>query len=430
MKKLLVVLLALLVVSIAFSDKVVLEFWHAMGGGLGETLETLVENFNKENPDIEIKPIYVGNYGALNQKLLSTITAYNQGSKDGLPVIAQSYSNWTAKFLFSNVIQDLNGYILDNPQMKKVWDTQIYDVFKDMTMWGDKIYAIPFNKSTYVYYYNTDLFDLYGLETPKTYEEFMDVLNTLNEDIDGDGQIDQYGIGIRTTVDDFQTFLYGMNGRVLEYVGNGQYKIVLDKDITIKTLEMLHNIKANDLAIMQGGYLNDPFGSGQIAAYMGTIAGKKYVDRSSRGKHGWDWSYLPSVDGKPHSPIAGTDLIMFNWGTDAQKDAAWRFMKYWLDPITQAYWSINSGYVPVRKDIVETEQWKKYVANDEKPVIALNTLKNAVADPKPAAWYDIRKEFGSIFTNYLNDQFGAEEAYNRMITSLNTMLEETNELAK
>ncbi|NUU94966.1 ABC transporter substrate-binding protein [Marinitoga sp. 1135] len=415
----------------SFGEKIKVEFWHAMGGGHGKALEELVAAFNRENPEIEVVPVYVGNYGALSRKLLSTVVAYNEGTRDNLPVLAQAYSNWTSKYLQSEgIVEPLNKFIYGDPEFKNVWDNQIYDVFKKLCTWGDKIYSIPFNKSVYTTYYNVDIFDLYGVEPPKTLDELSEVAKELTDDIDGDGQIDQYGLGYRTTVDDFQVFLYAMNGKILDYAGNGKWKIVLDKDLTIKTLEYMHKLKSDEVAFVQGGYLNDPFGNGQIAMYMGTIAGKPYVEKSIKGKYEWSWAPLPSVDGVPHSPIAGTDLIMFAWASPAQKQAAWMFMNFLLTKVNQAYWAVNTGYVPVRKDVVETAQWKAYVANDDKPAIALDSLKTAVPDPKPAAWYDIRKALGTITADFLYDKITAEEAYNRMVNEMKNLLMENEEYSK
>jgi len=163
---------------------------------------------------------------------------------------------------------------------------------------------------------------------------------------------------------------------------------------------------------------------------MGSIAGKNPTEASCKGKHGWNWSPLPSIDGVPHSPIAGTDLIMFNWVPVEQMDASWKFMKYLLDPVNQAYWAINSGYVPVRRDATQTAQWKAYVATDKKPVIALNSLEGAVADPNPAAWNDIRSELAKIFTDMIYDKVSIDDAYTRIYNALETLLKESDELAK
>lgn len=429
MKKFLIVSALILTIAFSFSQ-VKIEFWHAMGGQLGQTLNSLVETFNRENPDVQVTAVYVGNYSALNQKLLSTITAYSQGSMTDLPAISQAYANWTAKYLFSSVVEPLNEYIENDPEIKDAWENQIYPVLKELASWGDTVYAIPFNKSVYTYYYNPELFDLFGVEPPKTMEELLEVSEILTMDLDLDGQTDQYGLGVRTFIDDLQIFLYAHNITFLEYVGNGKYKIVLDENGTKDVLRYIKTLKDSGYAIFQNAYLDQPFGSGEIAAYMGTVAGLTYAEQSSRGKHSVAWAPLPSVDGVSHSPIAGTDLIMFSWISQEQKEASWRFLKFLLDPVNVAYWSINTGYIPVRRDVINVSQWQAYTANDVKPVIALNELETAIADPKPSAWEEIRNQISTVFANFLNDFADVDETYNAIIKALESLLRESGELAE
>ncbi|HDM70188.1 MAG: ABC transporter substrate-binding protein, partial [Thermotogae bacterium] len=265
----LVVLLAILV-SFCFAEKVVIEFWHAMGGGHGEALKEIVEMFNSLNPDIEVKPVYVGRYGALLQKILASA----QGNT--LPVMAQSYANWTSKLIAGGYVEELSKYIND-PEIgltKEEWE-DIFEPFRKMVTWGDKIYAMPFNKSTYLLYVNTDLLDLEGLEIPKTMDELLETAKTLTQDLDGDGNVDQYGFGIRPNVDTFQIFLRFNGGRIYDEE---------KKEVTINSpqakealqfmVDLVHKYK---VAFMQGGYLSGPFGDGKVAMYIGSSAGMPYV---------------------------------------------------------------------------------------------------------------------------------------------------------
>ncbi|KUK22124.1 MAG: Extracellular solute-binding protein, family 1, partial [Thermotoga petrophila] len=65
----------MVVLSVFALAKVKVTFWHAMGGGHGETLQEIVNTFNELHPDIEVEAVYVGNYSALSQKLLAAAQA-------------------------------------------------------------------------------------------------------------------------------------------------------------------------------------------------------------------------------------------------------------------------------------------------------------------------------------------------------------------
>jgi len=415
-RKFVIFLLAVLVVM-SFG-KVQVTFWHAMGGGHGKALAEIVKMFNEKHPDIEVKAVYVGNYGALSQKLLAAAQA---GS---LPTIAQAYSNWTAKLIHAGVVQELNGFISD-PKIgftKEEWE-DIWKPFRDNCMWEEKIYALPFNKSLYALFVNTDALMLYGVDIPKTVPDLIKAAKILTDDIDGDGKIDQYGFGFRSNVDTFQIFLTLNGGSILKKV-DGKWIPNLDTKETREVLQLLHDMyKKDKIAFVQGGYMSGPFGDGKVIMYIGSIAGKPYVDRASKGKHEWTWAPVPTWKTNK-VPFAGTDVIMFNTATDEQKKAAWEFMKFLVSPEITAFWAKETGYVPVRKSALETKTWKEYVADNPDAEIPLSQIPNGVFDPQIGVWYEIRGVVGTMFANVMYDKMTIDEAINWATKEINKYLTE------
>ena len=96
-----------------------------------------------------------------------------------------------------------NGYILDiSKQLDAIGlntDNLMDNVLASYTYNGG-LYGLPYDSSVFAYAYNKDLFDEAGLEypdpeNPYTYEEFVEVCQKLTMDKDGDGEIDQWGMG-------------------------------------------------------------------------------------------------------------------------------------------------------------------------------------------------------------------------------------------
>mgnify|MGYP002040990936 FL=1 len=81
-------------------------FWHAMGGGQGEALEKLVKQFEEENPNIKVNLQNQGNYGDLNQILVSTMQ-----SPQDLPTITQAYPDWMLQFQSADLVTDLTDMV-------------------------------------------------------------------------------------------------------------------------------------------------------------------------------------------------------------------------------------------------------------------------------------------------------------------------------
>ncbi|PZR51960.1 sugar ABC transporter substrate-binding protein [Xylanimonas oleitrophica] len=57
--------------------------------------------------------------------------------------------------------------------------------------------SVPLYGLAYSMYYNTAMFEAAGItEPPATWDEFLEAAETLTQDTDGDGQIDQWGVGL------------------------------------------------------------------------------------------------------------------------------------------------------------------------------------------------------------------------------------------
>ena len=420
MKKSLVFLVMILVMSLAFSV-VKVTFWHAMGGGHGEALTEIIKLFNEQHPDIVVEGVYVGNYGTLSQKLLA---AAQSGE---LPTISQAYSNWTAKLIKAGVVQKLNEFVFD-PEIgftKEEWE-DIWEPFRLNCMWGEDIYALPFNKSLYVLFVNTDALTLAGVDIPETVPEFLKAAMMLTQDFDGDGEIDQYGFGLRPTVDTFQIFLSLNGGSILKKV-NGKWVPNLDTPEAREALKFLYDLaNTYKVAYVQGGYLSGPFGEGKVAMYVGSIAGKPYVESASKGKHEWTWAPVP-VWKTRKVPFAGTDVIMFNTASEEEKKAAWEFMKFLTSPEITAYWAIKTGYVPVRKSALETKVWKEYAAQDPMVEIPLSQIPNGVFDPQIGVWYEIRTVVGNMVSNVIYGKQTMDEAIKEATQKIEEYLKEEEE---
>lgn len=392
MKKFL--LLVLLVATVLSFAKVKVTFWHAMGGGHGQTLQEIVNFFNQQHPDIEVEAIYIGNYSTLQQKLLAAAQA------GGLPTISQAYSNWTAKLIYSGTVEPLNKFITD-PKIGFT-SSEWLDIWEPMRLnctWDKTVYALPFNKSIYVLYVNTDALTLAGLKIPETIGELKKAAILMTEDFNSDGTIDQYGFGYRSTIDHFEVFLFLNGGSILERGSDGKWKVTINSEESRETLQFLLDLK-DKYALVQGGYLDGPFGEGKIAMFIETVASKPYVASASAGKHGWTWAPLP-VWKTRNALFAGTDVIMFSSAKEEEKKAAWEFMKFLISPEITAYWATKTGYLPVRKSATETQIWKKFVAEDPAAEVPLQQLPNGVFDPQIGVWAEIRTIVGNMVNDVL-----------------------------
>lgn len=110
---------------------------------------------------------------------------------------------------------------------------------------GD-LYALPKDASTFAYAYNKDVFDKAGVpypdpNKPYTYDEFVEVLQKLTMDTNGDGEIDQWGASFADLYM-FQQYVYSNGATFLDEtnrvvtIDTPEFKEALQKyfDLTFK----------------------------------------------------------------------------------------------------------------------------------------------------------------------------------------------------
>ncbi|MBS5932842.1 MAG: extracellular solute-binding protein [Clostridiales bacterium] len=146
-------------------DVLTIEFFQQKGEeGPQKGYKTIIDKFNSENPDIKIEMNTVPDPGTV---LTSRI------SSGDIPVI---FSDYPTQQQFKQKVA--NGYVQDlsgQEFLKNVNESSL-----DMTKQEDGgYYALPYSRNYIGVYYNMDMFEVNGLTVPTTWEEFVNVCETL-----------------------------------------------------------------------------------------------------------------------------------------------------------------------------------------------------------------------------------------------------------
>lgn len=397
--------------SVSATSKVTITFWHGMGSALGKTLDELVAEFQKQNPDIIVKAEYQGNYGALNQKIMAALAAKKP------PTMAQAYGNWVAEYVKSGAVKPVEDFFAGPGGLSK---DEIEDFWPELRVgctFNGKMYTLPFNKSVAIYIYNLTALKEAGLEPPKTWEELLAASKAMT--VVKDGKVTRYGMVLRPNVDYFANLLFTNGGRYLDPSGK---KAVFNGPEGVEALQfmvdMLHKYK---IAYYIPGYADADFGAGKTCGYFATSASYSYTDKAVGGKFEWGIGPIPYKKG-PAAPVAGTDLVMFASATPEEQQAAWKFMKWLTSPTQTAYWAINTGYIPVRRSALYLRQMKEWMAANPRNAASLNALKFAVTDPNIAEWQDIREIISQAVEEAFLAKATPREALDKAAEKVNALL--------
>ncbi|MBZ0268085.1 ABC transporter substrate-binding protein [bacterium] len=350
-------------------------FWHAMGGPLGRSLDSLVADYNGEA--FEVESVSMGRYQALSQKIMAAVAA------GGPPDIAQCYEAWTANLIENESIVPF-GKFLSGPNGIADLD-DIPDLFLAGSRQDGEIWSFPFNKSVRCLYYNKDLLRAAGLDPdtpPRTWAEYREFARKLTRDLDGDGKVDQYGLAAQITASMFENLLVQNGGSLLN---EDETAVTFDSPEGVEALEFLANLLVRDGSslVSQGFEYQNEFLAGKAAMIEGSSVSLAFME----GKYTFEIGIAPLPAGKRDTQlVAGTDVVLFA-GTPEREARAWAFVKWFTDTEQTARWSAATGYLPVRKSAMKDPVLAAKL--DRHPGLreAYAQLERAVPQPKARGWY-------------------------------------------
>ena len=134
------------------------QWWHAMGGALGEKVNGIADGFNASQSDYKVTPVYKGNY---TETMTGAIAAFRAGEH---PHIVQVFEVGTATMMAAK------GAIVPVYQLMADagadFDPSAYlsAVTGYYTDTDGNMLSMPFNSSTPVLYYNKAAFEKAGLD--------------------------------------------------------------------------------------------------------------------------------------------------------------------------------------------------------------------------------------------------------------------------
>lgn len=153
-------------------DKVTISFWHKYcQPGQVEVFEEICKDYEKENPNIEVK-ITTTTDDDMKTKLQVAL-----GSAE-LPDVYQTWSGeYCEKFARGGYALNLTSYLEEDKEWKESFYPACYSAFT----YDGKQYALPTRFDSQIFVYKKSVFEKYGLKEPKTWDELMTICETLKE---------------------------------------------------------------------------------------------------------------------------------------------------------------------------------------------------------------------------------------------------------
>ena len=346
-----------------------IEFWHALGGALGERVDELVKKFNDSQKDYVVKATFKGTY---DEVLNGMIAAYRAKRA---PEIVQSNERSMLTMVNSGAIvptDDLmreQGYNVD-------WSKFIKPVANHFSI-GGKMQGMPFNSSTPILFYNVAHFKAAGFDKPgDTWQELEPQLNAIKDkgvakcSMVLPGDYEWSFLENHSAVNDipYATRRNGLDGYDAAFVFN--------KGKLVDQVERMKRLIGSGVMQIagQGVIPVQLFTSGECSTIIASTAAHAAVIAAAK----FDWSAkgLPHEQGvtPKNSVIGGAALWTIKGATPEKYKAVAAFYNFIAQTDTQVWWHQATGYVPVTTTAYDAAKSQGYYEKNPTREIAVLQL--------------------------------------------------------
>ncbi|MEO9275479.1 ABC transporter substrate-binding protein [Marinomonas sp. 5E14-1] len=377
----------------------------SVGGALTKVVDSIVEDFEHQNPDIDVKAIYAGNY---NDARVKALAALNSGKPAQLSVM---FSIDVHELMDLDAIVPFDDVISTSAERK--WLKSFHPALMENGIVNGKTYGIPFQRSTIVMYYNKDMFRAAGLDpnkAPSSWKELVEMGKQLTKK-DKNGNVSQWGAMIPST--GYPYWMFGAltkekGHKLMNQAGNKTYfddpKAIAALDFW-KDLGNKHQIMPKGM--IEWGTLRQNFLEEKTAIMWHSTGNLTAVKKAAKFDFGV--AMLPA-DEERGSPTGGGNFYLFKNASKEEKQAALKLVKFMTSPQQAAKWSIETGYMGISPAAYKTKELANYVESFPPAAVARDQLKYATAELSTHQSGRVRKLLDDAIQSVLNGQQNAEKA--------------------
>jgi len=364
-------------------------------------IEEKIAEYEAAHPDIDIVVT-----SAQNQPFKEKIKTVVGTAEE--PDIYYSWAGeFSERFIRENLILDLTPYLEKDSEWK---DSLIESQMVNYTTSDGMVYGIPFRLDGKVFAYNRDIFEKLGLEIPKTWDEFLSVLETIKADGTytplAEGNQDQWPgahyigtLNQMLVADDVRASDFEPTTSLFTDPG---YVKALDD---FKQLVPYMNIGVNGMTHDMARQL---FTTGQAAiCYIELVEITNIYQETEGTDFNWGMFMFPTVEGNGNPDILTGEPEGFVISANTKyPDECVAFLKWFLGPEVGAQQAESVGWFNASKGVADN-------LTDEGLKEAYNLIINA---EKMGPWFDaslystVCEEYLRQISDVINGDVTSEEA--------------------
>ena len=366
--------------------------WNYYTGAQQEAFNSMVDEFNEtrgKEIGVYVKSSSEGSVNDLEQHVLDA--AEKKVGAEELPNVFMAYSDTVYRVDQMGLVEDLTPYFSEEEREEYVEGYLEEGIFSEEE--GLKIF--PVAKATEVVALNVTDWDKFAkstgvskeslatmegiVETAKAYYEWTDSLTP--EENDGKAFFGRDSIANYMVCGAAQ-----LGSAIYQKNEDGTVTLNFEEEIIRKLWDYYYVPYINGYFTAAGRFRSDDMKTGTVLAFVGSSAGTTFfpteVILSDEESYSIQTEILETpqfAGGESYAVQQGAGMAVTK-GEPAEVEGSVEFLKWFTDTERNIHFSIESGYLPVKKEANNLEVIRKELNGDEETIrtieMAIHTLNN------------------------------------------------------
>lgn len=336
-----------------------LEFWSNHPRKSKPIEQDIIKAFEDKNPTVKIKLVDAGaNYEEIAQKFNAALTGGQV--PDALVVSDVTWFN----FALNKQLEPLDDLLKSANLDPGDYVPALYADYRHQ----DRHFALPYARSTPLFYYNKELWKKAGLPDagPTSWDEFSQWAAKLAPVMGADKHVIGWPDGQNALEWYYQGVMWAFGGAY-----SRDWTATFTDENSLKAVDYLKTMFAQKYAVLS----KDPaaeFSAQTIACLVETTGSLGTLVKDAKFDFGT--AFLPAPAGGSGCPTGGAGIAIPAKASAERKAAAIKFIEFVTNAENTLKFAQGTGYMPVRTSALSSDAEKQWLKDNPKFATALQQL--------------------------------------------------------
>ena len=349
----------------------------------------LIDGFKQAEPGVTVNLIETSDREDLIARLS---TGFAAGTPPDLFLLNYRFYG---QFAARGVLEPLQGYLDSSGEFE---EGDFYPQAMDAFKYDGRQTCMPQNISSLVVYYNKSLFSEAGIDDPAarwTWDDMREAAHSLTRDLDRDGEIDQWGVGVEPSIIRIAPFVWSNGGNVVD---NEQMptRLTLDTREALEAMQQFFDLRQVDLVTPgEEEVESEDIETRFLNGTLGMLLDSRRATPTLRTITDFDWDVAPLPRHEEPAGILHSDAYCLT-AASKNKAAAWRFIEFALGPQGAPLVAETGRTVPSLRSVAESGAFLDPTAKPANSRVFLDTISFIRRVPTISTWPEIEDVAGGI----------------------------------